>query len=198
MSEPVDIPIPRIVQQYRWSNPDGDPEDPESGEWEPETPPERGLRHRRVEILGDDYTVISHLPYYRQLVPNPLAQRNIELHLLSSQTTTDTILALMEMSLSEWGQLEAFCKEFHSDPANKTPAFNYDEMSREIRGGCTQETYLKRRREAKYKLLRAKALPELPWLAEYEEHWPLLVTYDRTHPSTTVYLHDPFSPPTDA
>ncbi|KAJ7651587.1 hypothetical protein DFH06DRAFT_1134826 [Mycena polygramma] len=190
MSAPIDVPIPRIVQRFRWSNPDGDPEDPESGEWEPETPPERGLRHRRVEITGENNTLISHLGYYHHLVPNPLAQRNIELQLLSAQTETETILAFMEMSSHEWEQLEAFCKRFHADPANQRPSTDYDEMFREIRAGGTQEAYFRRREEAMYKILRAKALPELPWLAEYEEHWPLLVTYDRTHPTTKVFLHD--------
>ncbi|KAJ6471298.1 hypothetical protein C8R47DRAFT_1222267 [Mycena vitilis] len=197
MSEPIDVPIPRIVQRFRWSNPDGDPEDEESGEWEAETPPERGLRHRRVEIIGEDNTLISHLNYYRHLVPNPLAQRNIELQLLSAQTETGTILAFMEMSLSEWEKLEAFCKRFHTDPDNKTPPIDCEEMSNEIQSGGTQEDYFARRREVTHKKLRAKALPELPWLAEYEEHWPLLVTYERTHPTIEVFLHDPFSLTTD-
>ncbi|KAJ6495746.1 hypothetical protein C8R47DRAFT_1213221 [Mycena vitilis] len=189
MSEPVDIPIPRIIRRCRWSNPEGDPEDPDSGEWEPMTPPERGLRHRRVEIVGENNTLIEQLGYYRHLVPNPLAQRNIELQLLSAQTATETILAFMEMSPHEWEQLEAFCKRFHSDPANKRPPTNYEEMWSEIRAGGTQDEYFKRCREAIYKKLRASALPDLPWLADYEEHWPLLVTWDRTHPTTKVYLH---------
>ncbi|KAJ7665165.1 hypothetical protein DFH06DRAFT_1127524 [Mycena polygramma] len=163
MSEPLDIPIPRIKpQSYRWSNPDGDPEDDESGHWEPVTPPERGLRHRRVEILGEDGMLIEHLPCYAHLVPNPLAQRNIELQLLSAQTATETILACMEMSQHEWEQLEAFCRRFHADPANQRPSTNYEEMFREIRAGGTQEAYFRRRREATYKILRAKSYPGLP------------------------------------
>ncbi|KAJ6485086.1 hypothetical protein C8R47DRAFT_1072892 [Mycena vitilis] len=191
MSEPVDVPIPRIIQRYRWSNPDGDPEDPESGEWEPETPPDRGLRHRRVEIIGENNTLIEHLNRYKHLVPNPLSQRNIELQLLSRQTATETVLALMEMSSREWQQLESFCKKFHSDPGNKMPPTNYEEMWNDVRAGDSQENYFKRQMEKMCKKLRAKALPEMPWLADYEEHWPLLVTWDRTQPNIKVFLHDP-------
>ncbi|KAJ7646399.1 hypothetical protein DFH06DRAFT_1332767 [Mycena polygramma] len=155
MTEPIDIPIPRIQpQQNRWSNPDGNPENEDDpGHWEPVTPPDRGLRHRRV-------------------------------------TPIVTILALMEMSLPEWQMLEDFCRRYHADPSNEELPTNFQEMYAEICAGGSQHGFYERRKEALLRKLRAKALPDMPWLAGYEEHWPLLVTYDRMDPSMKVYLHD--------
>ncbi|KAJ6452186.1 hypothetical protein C8R47DRAFT_1083689 [Mycena vitilis] len=193
MTEPIEIPIPRIrPQQQRWSDPDGDPDDEDEddpGHWEPVTPPDRGLRHRRVEIIANGVTV-QQLQCYSHLIPNPLAQRNIEIVLRSEQTPVVTILTLMEMSLPEWQMLEDFCRRYHADPSNEELPPNFQEMHAEIRAGGSQNDFFERRKEARLRKLRAKALPEMPWLAEYEEHWPLLVTYDRMDPSMKVYLHD--------